>query len=358
VPEDDHPVVAQLIGADPDEVARAAVAMTDAGFDAIDINLGCPVRKILGRRRGGFLLSEPDAALAIVRSVFTAVGSMYPVTVKMRRGTDDSPEAASRVFRILDGVFEIGVSAVTMHPRTVKQRYVGPSDWSFLTRVKEHVGDRQRDRGDTGFAEEDFGERFVLQPPDLATRDIRDTRDRLLGKQMYEADVRPAEQDVPFGTDACLVVFIHLLKHMVYFIIAVEQKGDFQCQYVGENGGDALTRKSRSLELADPHLPQDHGIVALYSSGIDLQPHCSGRFLTERAVNPADSFHPVTPVRSKAGYLQQVLRLPRGCPDRESCPNKDQEGCGKPDTSGGVRRIHPSPSTVFGPDGALRRSAT
>ncbi len=142
VPEDDHPVFAQLIGADPDEVARAAVAMTDAGFDAIDINFGCPVRKILGRRRGGFLLSQPDAALAIVRGVFTAVGSTHPVTVKMRRGTDNSPEAAGKVFRILDGVFEIGVSAVTMHPRTVKQRYVGPSDWSFLARVKEHVGDR------------------------------------------------------------------------------------------------------------------------------------------------------------------------------------------------------------------------
>jgi nifR3 family TIM-barrel protein len=142
VPQDDHPVGAQLLGADPDEFARAAAALADTGFDAIDINFGCPVRKVLGRHRGGFLLSEPDQALAIVRSVFAAVGSTHPVTVKMRRGTDESPDARRNVLKILDGAFEIGVSAVAMHPRTVKQRYVGPSDWSFLAWIKEHVQDR------------------------------------------------------------------------------------------------------------------------------------------------------------------------------------------------------------------------
>jgi tRNA-dihydrouridine synthase B len=140
VEPDDHPVGGQLMGADPETFAPAAVAMSEAGYDVIDINFGCPVRKVLGRCRGGFLLSDPTAALDIVARVFDAVGDTNPVTVKMRRGMDDSPEDERRFFTILDGAFDIGVAAVTVHGRTVVQRYVGPSDWNFLARVKRHVG--------------------------------------------------------------------------------------------------------------------------------------------------------------------------------------------------------------------------
>ncbi|MEK7730597.1 MAG: tRNA-dihydrouridine synthase, partial [Planctomycetota bacterium] len=142
VAADDHPVGGQLMGADPDVFAPAAFAMAQAGYDVIDINFGCPVRKVLGRCRGGFLLSQPDAALEIIRRVYDAVGHTHPVTVKMRRGMDHGPEAEGNFFRILDGAFDIGVAAVTVHGRTVEQRYVGPSEWSFLAKVKRHVGDR------------------------------------------------------------------------------------------------------------------------------------------------------------------------------------------------------------------------
>jgi tRNA-dihydrouridine synthase len=74
--------------------------------------------------------------------VYDAVGRTHPVTVKMRRGMDDSTESRNHFFRILDGAFAIGVSAVTVHGRTVEQRYVGPSRWAFLAEVKRHVGDR------------------------------------------------------------------------------------------------------------------------------------------------------------------------------------------------------------------------
>ncbi len=141
VEADDHPVGGQLMGANPDDFAPAAAAMADAGYDIIDINFGCPVRKVLGRCRGGFLLSQPTDALEIVRRVYDTVGATHPVTVKMRRGMDDSPESERNFFAILDGAFEIGVSGVTVHGRTVTQRYVGPSDWSFLARVKRHAGD-------------------------------------------------------------------------------------------------------------------------------------------------------------------------------------------------------------------------
>ena len=142
VADDDHPVGGQLMGANPEQFGPAAHKMAQAGYDVIDINFGCPVKKVLGRCRGGFLLSQPTAALDIVRRVYDAVHETHPVTVKMRRGMDDSAESERNFFEILDGAFEIGVSAVTVHGRTVTQRYVGASQWAFLCKVKRHVGDR------------------------------------------------------------------------------------------------------------------------------------------------------------------------------------------------------------------------
>src|SRR6185295_5840937 len=111
-------------------------------YDLIDLNFGCPVRKVLGRCRGGFLLSEPENALAIVKAVIGSVAGRRPVTLKMRRGFDDSAESERNFFSILEGSFELGVAAVTVHGRTVKQRYVGPSSWGFLARVKRLAGSR------------------------------------------------------------------------------------------------------------------------------------------------------------------------------------------------------------------------
>ena len=142
VPQHDHPVGGQLMGSDPTTFGAAAQELVKAGFDVVDVNFGCPVNKVLGRCRGGWLLREPDNALAIVDSVVQAVGGRVPVTVKMRRGYDDTPVAERDFFTILEGAFERGASAVTVHPRTVEQKYVGPSRWEFLARVKRHVGNR------------------------------------------------------------------------------------------------------------------------------------------------------------------------------------------------------------------------
>ncbi len=137
VEDDDHPVGGQLLGATPDTFAAAAHLMVDAGYDVIDINFGCPVKKTLGRCRGGFLLSEPDTALEIVSRVRDAVRPEVPVTLKMRRGLDDSDASRERFWRILRGAFDRGVAAVCVHGRTVQQRYVGPSQRSFLREVKQ-----------------------------------------------------------------------------------------------------------------------------------------------------------------------------------------------------------------------------
>jgi len=142
VTDEEHPVGGQLMGANPDDFAPAAKRLVAAGFDVIDINFGCPVKKVLGRCRGGYLLSQVETALEIVGRVRDAVPPEVPVTVKMRRGLDDSQESRENFFRIFDGAYERGVAAITVHGRTVVQRYVGPSRWEFLREVKQHASSR------------------------------------------------------------------------------------------------------------------------------------------------------------------------------------------------------------------------
>ncbi len=140
LPPDDHPVGAQLMGGDLEYVGPAATLLAEAGYDVIDINFGCPVRKVVAQHRGGYLLSAPAAALDVVCRVVDAVGDRRPVTVKLRRGYDESAESERDFFTILDGAFALGVAAVAVHARTVAQQYRGASDWTFLARVKAHVG--------------------------------------------------------------------------------------------------------------------------------------------------------------------------------------------------------------------------
>jgi len=137
---EDHPVGGQLMGAEPRQFAAAAELMSQRGYDVIDVNFGCPVKKVLGRCRGGFLLSTPDTAVAILKAVRAAVPASIPVTLKMRRGLDDSAASERNFFRIFDAALEVGIAAVTVHGRTVRQRYMGASSWAFLTRVKRHAG--------------------------------------------------------------------------------------------------------------------------------------------------------------------------------------------------------------------------
>jgi len=139
---EDRPLGAQLMGAEPAEFARAASILAESGYDVIDINFGCPVRKVLGRRRGGYLLSTPSIATEILHAVRSAVPADLPVTLKMRRGMDDSADSERDFFRIFDAALALNLDAITVHPRTVRQHYAGPSDWTFLKRAKQHAGNR------------------------------------------------------------------------------------------------------------------------------------------------------------------------------------------------------------------------
>ncbi len=138
----DRPTGAQLMGSDPKRFGSVALKLVEAGFDVIDLNFGCPVKSARTGCRGGYLLSQPKIAVEIIRRVRDAVPESIPVTVKMRRGLDDSESSREQFFQIFDGAFSAGVAAITVHGRTVEQKYRGPSDWSFLREVKHHAGQR------------------------------------------------------------------------------------------------------------------------------------------------------------------------------------------------------------------------
>ncbi len=133
---EEHPVAGQLMGAEPVQFAAGAQRLVEAGFAVIDINFGCPVKKVLGRCRGGFHLSQPKVAIEIFRRTREVVPPEIPVTVKMRRGLDDSQRSRDNFFEILGTAFDEGLDAATIHGRTVLQRYNGPSQWQFLQQVK------------------------------------------------------------------------------------------------------------------------------------------------------------------------------------------------------------------------------
>ncbi|GHT30511.1 tRNA-dihydrouridine synthase [Planctomycetales bacterium] len=136
---EEHPCGAQLMGSEPEQFVRAAQRLADEGFDLLDLNFACPVKKVLGRKRGGYLMSDPKTALGIVEQVRKSLPNSIPVTVKLRKGFDDSPESTANFYEILNGCIERGVCAFTLHGRTVKQRYEGNSDWDFIRSVKEYL---------------------------------------------------------------------------------------------------------------------------------------------------------------------------------------------------------------------------
>ncbi|MCD4826131.1 MAG: tRNA-dihydrouridine synthase [Phycisphaerae bacterium] len=136
--EDDHPVAGQLIGNDPAVMAEAARLLADKGFDVIDLNFACPVNKAMRRKRGGFLMSKPHLAVEITRAVVEAVDRPVTIKVRQRFADDDSEE---NFWILAEGARQAGAVAVTVHARSVAQKYQGVADWDFLKRAKAGLAD-------------------------------------------------------------------------------------------------------------------------------------------------------------------------------------------------------------------------
>ena len=130
VASDEHPLAIQIFGSDPEPMAEAARRVVAAGADIVDINFGCPVRKVTKTGAGSSLLDSPDLAERIVAAVAESVE--VPVTVKMRRGTDNGSRTCLTVGPRL---VEAGAAALTLHPRSAKQLYTGTADHSLTAEL-------------------------------------------------------------------------------------------------------------------------------------------------------------------------------------------------------------------------------
>ncbi len=139
---DDHPIAGQIMGTEPEEMARGSEILVNMGYDTIDVNLACPVKKIRKRKRGGHFLRAPDEACAILSAVRAVVPDTIPCTVKLRRAYDESPEMAAAFERIFCHAYDIGFSWATVHGRTVEQKYVGPAKWPVLADLVQRHPDK------------------------------------------------------------------------------------------------------------------------------------------------------------------------------------------------------------------------
>ncbi|MGZ8665553.1 MAG: tRNA dihydrouridine synthase [Solirubrobacterales bacterium] len=132
---DEHPVSVQLFGQDPDVMRSGAEIAASCGADLIDINMGCPVRKVCRTGAGAALLSDPGLALALVRGA--AEGSGLPVTVKLRSGLREGDRSGYELAQRLAG--EGGVAAIAFHPRSAKAGHRGEPDYELARALVERV---------------------------------------------------------------------------------------------------------------------------------------------------------------------------------------------------------------------------
>src|SRR5919109_859846 len=131
---DDQPMAVQLAGCEPRVMAEAAKLNADRGARIIDINFGCPVKKVVNGHAGSALMRDEDHAARILDATVKAVD--LPVTLKMRTGWDEQNRNAPRLACIAEAC---GIRMITVHGRTRCQLYAGLADWNFIRRVKEAV---------------------------------------------------------------------------------------------------------------------------------------------------------------------------------------------------------------------------
>lgn len=131
---EEYPMAVQLAGCEPEVMAEAAKLNADRGAVLIDINMGCPVKKVVNGHAGSALMRDEKHAARILEATVKAVS--VPVTLKMRKGWDDSSQNAPKLAQIAEAC---GIQMITIHGRTRCQLYNGKADWPFIRQVKERV---------------------------------------------------------------------------------------------------------------------------------------------------------------------------------------------------------------------------
>jgi nifR3 family TIM-barrel protein len=130
----DHPIAVQVIGNDPRLCVSATRKLLEYGYDGIELNLACPVRKVLGKRRGGYAQQFPEVGLSVAAALREAFD--LPLSAKLRYGWDNSAESVERFWQLAEGLVALGLDMLAVHGRCVLQHYHGKADWEVIRRVK------------------------------------------------------------------------------------------------------------------------------------------------------------------------------------------------------------------------------
>jgi len=213
---EEHPIAFQLLGADPDVLAEAARRLEAAGADAIDLNMGCPVAKIVAKGQGAALMRDPLRAAVIFRTLRKAVG--VPFTIKIRSGWDERTVNAVEIARLAEAE---GVDAITVHPRTRSQQYTGRAPWDVIREVVAAVSVPVAGNGDvkthddaraliaeTGCAAVMIGRGALGAPWIFAGEPVdRDARGRIIRRHcaLIEAHLPPRD------------ALVQLKKHLAWY---------------------------------------------------------------------------------------------------------------------------------------------
>lgn len=246
----DKPLGVQIFGSDPGVLSEAAKIVTDRGADLVDINMGCPVKKVLKTGAGGILMRDPSKVAVILQSIREATS--LPVTVKIRSGWSNEEINVLEIARVVQ---DCGVDAVVLHPRTVNQGFGGRADWRLIARVKKCLNipvvgsgdvrrpeDAQRMLDMTGCDGVMIG-RGVLGNPWI----VRDVVGYLKNKNVFSPPALEEREDIInhhlnmsvrfFGEKAGLRKF---LKHLLWYTKGLKGSSRFRETVVKIDGKESL----------------------------------------------------------------------------------------------------------------------
>jgi tRNA-dihydrouridine synthase B len=256
--ESERPISIQIFGSDPDRMARSAEMVQEMGADIVDINLGCPVKKVVRQGGGSNLLRDLPLLGRIFRTVRAAVS--MPLTVKIRSGWDRGSINAIDVLKLAE---DCGVEALAIHGRTRCDMFSGQADWSVIASVKEHASipiigngdvfvpaDAERMFAETGVDGVMIG-RGVLSNPWL----IRQCHDRLSGN--------PASVVSPGDKAAFILAFLGRIQREIPEPVALgkmKKMGGYLCR--GIPGGARLREQMHSSHSTGELISRLHGFFA------------------------------------------------------------------------------------------------